>query len=223
MTRGLSLVAVAAALAVLGIAFFWYGLRPAPNVTQVPIADTEALPPPAFSFTAAEEVRAVPALQFTDAEGRDLSLADFRGRVILLNIWATWCVPCRREMPTLDRLQAKLGSADFEVLALSIDRQGLAAIKPFFAEVGVKALRIYVDQSGKAAQTLDIVGLPTTLLIDRMGRERARLAGPAAWDSAGSIETIRRYLSESPNLSGDGSRVTPSRAAGPLTRRPFNG
>jgi len=223
MTRGRSIVAVAATLALLGIALFWYELRPASKEIQVPIAETESLAPPAFSFTPAEEVRAVPALQFTDAEGRDLSLADFRGKVILLNIWATWCVPCRREMPTLDRLQAKLGSADFEVLALSIDRQGLAAISPFFAEVEVKALRIYVDQSGQAAQTLDIVGLPTTLLIDRMGRERGRFAGPAAWDGAGSIETIRRYLSESPNLSGDGSRVTPSRAAGALTRRPFNG
>jgi thiol-disulfide isomerase/thioredoxin len=217
VTRGLSLVAVAAALALLGIALSWYELRPAPKVIRAPIDETESLAPPAFSFTPAEQVRAVPALQFTDAEGRDLSLADFRGRVILLNIWATWCVPCRREMPTLDRLQTKLGSADFEVLALSIDRQGLAAIKPFFSEVGVKALRIYVDKSGKAAQMLDIVGLPTTLLIDRMGRERGRFAGPAAWDSAGSIETIRRYLSESSGLSDDGLHMTASHAIQRMT------
>lgn len=194
--RRISVAVGAVALALLGAALISYELRSISKVAQVPATETETFPPPAFSFTPPEELRPMPVLQFADAEGRDLSLADFRGKVVLLNVWATWCTPCRREMPTLDRLQAKLGGSDFEVLALSVDAQGIAAIEPFFDEIGVKALRIYIDRTGKAAQALSIVGLPTTLLIDRMGRERGRMVGPAEWDSTETIELIRRYLSE---------------------------
>ncbi|MDE2166340.1 MAG: TlpA family protein disulfide reductase [Alphaproteobacteria bacterium] len=142
-----------------------------------------------------DKPRSLPELHFANADGKDLSLGDFRGRVVLLNLWATWCVPCRKEMPTLDRLDAKLGGPGFEVVALSIDRRGLAAVQPFFKELGIKALRIYLDQSGKAAFTLDAPGLPTTLLIDRDGREIARKIGPAEWDSPEIEEVIRQHLS----------------------------
>ena len=138
----------------------------------------------------------VPEIQFQDSEGNTLTLQDFRGKVVLLNIWATWCLPCRREMPTLDRLQAKLGGPDFEVLPLSIDRNGFEAITKFYSDVGVKHLAMYLDGSTRAASTLGAVGLPTTLLIDRDGRELGRLVGPAEWDSPDMIALINRHLTQ---------------------------
>lgn len=149
----------------------------------------------------------VPEIQFQDGEGKSLALADFHGKVVLLNLWATWCGPCREEMPTLDRLQAKLGGPDFEVLALSIDREGIPAITKFFGEVGVKHLTMYLDSSAKAAPVLGAVGLPTTLLIDREGREIGRLVGPAEWHSAEMVEFIRSYLAKS-----SGQREAPHRS-----------
>ncbi len=156
----------------------------------VSAADT----PQKFALHAAP--KPVPEIQFQDSEGKALTLQDFRGRVILLNIWATWCLPCRREMPTLDRLQAKLGGPDFEVLPLSIDRNGFEAITKFYREVGVKHLAMYLDGSAQAASTLGAVGLPTTLLIDRDGRELGRLAGTAEWDSPDMIALINGYLAK---------------------------
>jgi len=150
-------------------------------------------------FAIHPEPKPVPEIQFQDSEGKGLTLADFRGKLILLNIWATWCLPCRQEMPTLDRLQAELGGPDFQVLALSIDRGGFEAITKFYAEIGVKHLAMYLDSSTEAASTLGAVGLPTTLLIDRDGREIGRLVGPAEWDSSDMIAFIRSYL---PKKSG---------------------
>lgn len=138
--------------------------------------------------------RTVADVRFEDGNGRKRSLADFRGKVVLLNVWATWCAPCRAEMPTLDRLQSRLGSADFEVLALSIDRGGQAAVKSFFDETDVRALAVYVDPTTEAQSRLGIIGVPTTLLIDRDGREVALLTGPAQWDRPEIIDTIKHYL-----------------------------
>lgn len=138
--------------------------------------------------------RPVPHLPLLGAEGTALDLKEFRGKVVLLNVWATWCVPCRREMPTLDRLQASVGGPDFEVVALSIDRGGLAAVDDFFSQTGVRNLRIYLDQASAAMRTLGLVGLPTTLLIDRDGREIGRLVGPTEWDSPAIVAQIRRVV-----------------------------
>jgi len=110
-------------------------------------------------------------------------LANFHGKVVLLNLWATWCGPCREEMPTLDRLQAKLGGPDFEVVALSIDQEGVAVVKDFYEELGLKALSIFVDESMTAPVALKALGVPTTLLISREGQEIGRHTGPAEWDS----------------------------------------
>jgi thiol-disulfide isomerase/thioredoxin len=141
----------------------------------------------------------VPALSFVDGEGQELSLADFRGKTILLNIWATWCVPCRKEMPALDRLQAKLGGSGFEVMPLSIDRDGLSKVKAFYEELGLKAIGIYVDTSGKAAYRLGAVGIPTTLLINPDGLEAGRLVGPAEWDSPELVNIIQQQLEKTPD------------------------
>lgn len=140
--------------------------------------------------------RPLPAVAFTDANGRAAMLAQFRGRVVLLNVWATWCAPCREEMPTLDRLQAKLGGPDFEVVALSIDNDGPAAVRKFYREVGIRHLRIYNDATTEATTRLSILGIPATLLIDRDGREIGRALGPAEWDAPDVIETIKKYISD---------------------------
>ena len=125
-----------------------------------------------------------------------MSLTDFRGKVVLLTIWATWCAPCRREMPTLERLQAELGGPDFEVVALSIDRKGLPVVKEFYEELGLQQLGMYVDASGKASRELSALGVPTTLLIDRESNEIGRLAGPAEWDSPEMVSFIRGYIEQ---------------------------
>lgn len=153
-----------------------------------------------------ETPRPLPAIRFKDGDGADRTLADFRGKVVLLNIWATWCVPCREEMPTLDHLQAELGGADFEVIALSIDRAGPAPVKRFFEEVGLQALRLYIDSSGAAHRALGIVGLPTTILVGRDGSELGRYIGPAEWDSPEMVgffrKQIERRASDHPHHSG---------------------
>jgi len=134
-------------------------------------------------------------VRFVDADGRRMSLADFRGKQVLLNIWATWCGPCREEMPTLDRLQTRLGSPDFEVVALSIDREGIDVVREFYLELDLQALRIYVDTSTMAPINLNVLGIPTTLLLDRNGRELGRYTGPAEWDGEAAVSTIRDQLS----------------------------
>jgi copper(I)-binding protein len=141
-----------------------------------------------------ETPRPVAPLPFADADGRPMTLADFHGRVVLLNIWATWCTPCRDEMPTLDRLQGLLGGPDFEVFALSIDDAGLPVVLPFFKSTGIRNLRPYLDSAGVAMSTLVVTGVPLTLLINRDGNEIGRKLGPAAWDDPALVALIRNQL-----------------------------
>ncbi len=146
------------------------------------------------NFTFFDEPRPVPEVRFTDGEGRDLSLDRFRGKVVLLNLWATWCAPCRREMPALDRLQARLGGDDFEVLALAVDRGGAAKVKAFLDELGIERLGLYVDSTTRALRVLGAYGLPTTLLIDRAGREVMRVIGATEWDGAEIVDLVRHLI-----------------------------
>jgi thiol-disulfide isomerase/thioredoxin len=195
---------VAAALCIAGAVLAGAALLLWPNGAgilsgrQPPTLASSTVPrepfPAKLEFTPLPTPRAVPALAFVDGEGAPKTLADFKGRVVLLNIWATWCVPCRAEMSALDRLQAKLGGPDFQVVALSIDRKGLDVVKPFYAELGLGSLGIYLDRSGSAAHALDTVGVPTTLLIDRDGRELGRKLGPAAWDEPDAVALIQRAI-----------------------------
>lgn len=142
-------------------------------------------------FKLLSEPQRLPEVGFTDGEGNLLNFADFEGRVILVNVWATWCPPCRKEMPTLDRLQAELGGPEFEVLALSIDQAGVDVVKEFFAEINVQHLSTYIDETGQAAVTLGAVGVPTTLLLDRQGREIGRLVGEAEWDTPEMVSFLK--------------------------------
>jgi thiol-disulfide isomerase/thioredoxin len=136
----------------------------------------------------------LPKLAFVDGEGKERSLADWKGKTVLLNLWATWCGPCRKEMPDLDKLQAELGSDKFEVVALSVDRAGVAASKKFLEQTGTKALGLYVDPTAKMAGELKVIGLPATLLIDPEGREVGRLLGPAEWASDDAKALIRSVV-----------------------------
>jgi thiol-disulfide isomerase/thioredoxin len=135
-------------------------------------------------------------LSFQTADGRQLPGESFRGRFVLLNIWATWCPPCVKEMPSLDRLQAMKGSGAFEVVALSIDRQGLEVVEPFFRKTGLTSLAIYLDREARSMPGLRITGLPTTLLIDPNGREIARWPGAREWDEPSAVAEIDEHISK---------------------------
>ena len=135
-----------------------------------------------------------PEITFQAGSGRKLALDDFRGRVVLLNLWATWCAPCRAEMPTLDNLQAILGGSAFEVLALSLDQGGAQDVEWFYQDLGLRHLAIYVDPTTRAQRQLRVYGLPTTLLIDPDGLELGRLIGPTDWDSNEMVGFLRSVI-----------------------------
>jgi thiol-disulfide isomerase/thioredoxin len=156
-----------------------------------------------------------PELSFVDAEGKDRGLSEFRGKLVLLNLWATWCAPCVREMPSLERLQAKLGGDRFTVLALSQDRGGLFQVRQFYEAQKLKGLDIFVDKTMASARAIKAPGLPTTLLIDPEGREIGRLVGATEWDAPESIDFIQWYLRgvPAPNGAPNGAPIgAPGRA-----------
>jgi thiol-disulfide isomerase/thioredoxin len=154
-----------------------------------------ALPPdPLRNFVAYAAAKPVAPLDFMDGDGQVRSLADFNGKVVVLNLWATWCVPCRKEMPALDRLQASLGGPDFEVVPVSIDRGGRETVAAFYAQKGIRELPIYNDTSGEALHALGAIGLPTTVVLDRAGEEIARIVGPAEWDAPEVAELLKTMI-----------------------------
>jgi len=145
-------------------------------------------------FVFKREPEPMPEITFVDGTGAAKSLNDFKGKVVLLNLWATWCLPCRKEMPALDRLQAALGSDRFEVVALSVDRAGVEASRKFLDGIRIEKLKLYVDPTGKANGPLKIIGMPTTILINAEGREVGRLLGEAEWDSQDAKKLIGSVL-----------------------------
>jgi thiol-disulfide isomerase/thioredoxin len=147
-------------------------------------------------FETIEPPVAAPGVAFENRAGERLTPADFRGKVILLNLWATWCAPCIRELPSLDRLNAKLGGESFEVVALSIDRKGWPVIDAFFARLGIETLAGYLDATMRATAAMGATSLPTTILIDAQGREIGRMNGPAEWDSETALALIRRTIDD---------------------------
>lgn len=146
------------------------------------------------SFVMHDAPRPLPEFGFENVEGQPMTLSDFEGTVVLLNVWATWCVPCREEMPTLDALQAELGSSEFKVVALSIDRAGVDVVQDFYTEIGIRNLDFFIDPTMKTTTVLGIPGLPTTLLIDRSGRELGRLVGPTEWATAEMINFLKSRI-----------------------------
>ena len=149
---------------------------------------------------------ALPPITFTDADGKVLAPADFAGKGLVINLWATWCPPCVAEMPSLDRAAAALADDDILVLPLSSDRGGLNTVQGFYERTGLRTLRMWFDPRGAAARALGARGLPTTVIVDRQGREKARLEGDAAWDAPEFLAAIRR-------LAGPRRAAEPTRGA----------
>ncbi len=195
--------AVAIAVALLaGFGTVYWLSTPSDNRSDAPSSAGSASKPPAgeaksagagplstlntgamTAFVIRPEPTVVPDLAFDKPDGSPITSADLKGKVVLLNIWATWCVPCREEMPQLNALQSELGGDGFEVVALNIDKGGPEKAEQFLEETGATDLQNYYDPSGKIFAKLRAVGMPTTLLIDPEGREMGRLVGPADWAS----------------------------------------
>lgn len=197
-------VLLLAGVIVVAFGLLWSGaLEPGPHgaVENGPPAGgsarTAGSPPLAgtvANFTVFDPPRPAPEAVFSGGDGNEVGLADFRGEVVLLNFWATWCIPCLAEMPALDRLQAAQGQEGLVVIALSQDRAGAPAVVRFYEEYDFGNLGVYVDPEGKVAGAFEIGVLPTTLLIDRDGNVVGQLVGAAEWDSAEAQALIRHYL-----------------------------
>lgn len=144
------------------------------------------------------ERKDVAPFDFSNDKGETTTLSRWKGRVVLLNLWATWCAPCRKEMPELAALQKDLGGPDFEIVALSIDRKGFETSAAFLKEINVNSLALYIEPEGKSLAALQALGLPATILIDRQGKEAARLLGPASWHSDEAKAVIKALIAEKP-------------------------
>jgi thiol-disulfide isomerase/thioredoxin len=159
-----------------------------------PSPPPEAPPMPVLGkFTMVSPPLPAPALGYIAHNGTAKQLADFKGHWLLVNLWATWCAPCIKEMPSLERMQAKLGDS-VDVLAISEDRGGVTAVDRFLADHSVKSLAIGLDQAGRIANALRVEGLPTSFLIDPQGRIVARLEGAAAWDIGPTMATLQELM-----------------------------
>lgn len=146
------------------------------------------------AFLVHPEPKPIADIAFADGQGKPLKLSDFKGRVVLINLWATWCAPCRKEMPDLAKLQQELGSDQFEVVAISVDRKGAEASSAFLKETGADALKLYVEPTTRVVGELQAAGLPATILVDREGRELGRLLGPALWASPEAFALVKAAL-----------------------------
>jgi thiol-disulfide isomerase/thioredoxin len=166
--------------------------KPASAIFTPVAAEMPALRPLAGAATEAPVVPA--AAQFLDGEGETHRLADFAGQGVVVNLWATWCVPCVAEMPALQAMAKALAEERIVVLPLSSDRGGAAVVRRFYANHNIQGLGVWLDPKGEAARAWGARGLPTTLIIDRKGREVARLEGAIDWASAASLAELRRLV-----------------------------
>jgi thiol-disulfide isomerase/thioredoxin len=142
-------------------------------------------------FQLAKPPKPLPELAFADADGKTLTLADYKGKIVLLNFWATWCGPCVKEMPSLDRLQAAMGKDRFVVLPLSLDGPSRPKVARFYEDKKLTHLGVYFDKGRKAMQALDVSILPTSILVDAQGRELGRLEGEADWEKPEALALVK--------------------------------
>ncbi|WP_407529285.1 thiol:disulfide interchange protein TlpA [Methylobacterium oryzisoli] len=198
-------VALAAALA-LGAALYAAGREGTSGTCAAAAATAARVAPLARGEVAALQVdpapKPAPAIAFTGPDGQPRTLADLKGRTVLLNLWATWCAPCKAEMPALDRLQGELGGDAFEVVALNVDTRNLDRPPAWMKENGIARLAYYSDPAGRVLPVLqksgEVVGLPTTLLIDPAGCEVGVMKGPAEWSSTDALALVRAALGRKP-------------------------
>ena len=158
-----------------------------------------AAEPPKFAgmagdFSPIDPPEQIAAPNFQDRMGQPVNLDDFKGKVVVLNFWATWCPPCIAEMPALDKLQSEMGGKDFTVIAVSTDRQGIKKSAPFYRRAGIKNLALYNDKRGSLLDAFGAKNLPITLVLDRDGRVVGRIEGAANWDSTEAKALIAHYL-----------------------------
>lgn len=190
MIRNYPIVSVLVVSAVVGVivAVLWPGMK-----------ERGAVPPitgQVQNFILAQAPGPGPETAWRDADGGSVSLADFRGQVVMLNFWATWCAPCIRELPSIDRLQAELAGDDFAVVAVNIDRGGVAVAAPFSERLGLRNLKVYVDAESTFARAVRVNVMPTTVVYDRSGRELGRLEGAAEWDTPEAIALLRWFIQD---------------------------
>jgi thiol-disulfide isomerase/thioredoxin len=201
------LASAAAALVILLVLAGVYGIghrpsNPADAACRSAVNTAKRLAPLARGEVAALALAQapfhMPDLAFRDSSGRELRLGDWRGRTVLLNLWATWCVPCRREMPALDALQALLGGADFEVVAVNIDTRDQQKPLAFLRDVHIAHLAYYSDPSARVFEELKTAGkafgMPTTVIVDPSGCEIGTMAGPAEWASDDGVKLVSAAL-----------------------------
>jgi thiol-disulfide isomerase/thioredoxin len=138
--------------------------------------------------------RPLPAFEFRDGDGRKLTLADFRGRFVLLNFWATWCAPCKEEMPSLNALAARVSTKVLAIIPISVDVAGTVSVRRYYKEFALDRLSVYADPTSDAMHALGIIGIPTTLLINSDGLEIGRLVGAAQWGAPAIVEGLSKVI-----------------------------
>lgn len=186
------------------VGIYWFQSEPrkdelAPVITSSPLSSdfSKALAVgPMAGVIIHPERKDITGFSFADPVGQTRDLTQWKGKVVLVNLWATWCAPCRKEMPDLVKLQTALGGMDFEVVAISVDRKGLAASQAFLKEIGAETLTAYIEPEAKSLAALQALGLPATILVDRNGKEAGRLLGPAEWSSPEAQAMIKALIAE---------------------------
>ncbi|OYX43547.1 MAG: thioredoxin [Rhodobacterales bacterium 32-67-9] len=167
------------------------------NAALAGTADIEALRDGSMKkLMFAAEPAEVSDLAFTDASGAEHRLTDWRGKIVAVNFWATWCAPCRKELPALDALNRDLGGDDFAVVTIATGRNPLPAITRLFEETGVKTLPVLLDPRQDLARDMAVFGLPVTVILDREGREIARMTGDAEWASESARAIVAALVAE---------------------------
>ena len=149
-----------------------------------------------FVFGIHSTAKEMPEIEFEDVNGKQFTLKDFEGKYVLLNVWATWCPPCRKELPDLQGLQQQLGGNQFQVIALSTDAGRLQSVQRLYQELDLDEGGIFIDETGSAMRRLGIFAMPTTLLIDPQGQEIGRKPGPADWDSTSALTFFEEQMIE---------------------------
>jgi thiol-disulfide isomerase/thioredoxin len=183
-----------AGVIVIGVQYWRSGTPPwadgAGNAAVPPISGTVR------NFTPTIPGRPAPIETFHDADGNELNLQGFGDKVVLLNLWATWCAPCLKELPSLDRLQAQLGGDRFQVVAISVDRRGVEAVRPFFEKLKITHLAIYVEPENRLAQSIGLQVLPSTIIIGPHGLMAGKMIGAAEWDAPEALALVQHYIDQ---------------------------